>query len=99
MPRVYELPTHLDVEDTLIFGLSARQLVRLAVGATGRPVPGEPAEHPVRRRCFRATSTAWTYNQQLETERPRRKDAPLSAVSPPHTFSATATGRPEQSLC
>jgi PrgI family protein len=34
MPRVYELPTHLDVQDTLIFGLTARQLVRLAVGAS-----------------------------------------------------------------
>src|SRR5262245_58409558 len=34
MPRVYELPTHLDVQDTLIFGLTARQLVRLAIGAS-----------------------------------------------------------------
>jgi hypothetical protein len=34
MPRVYELPTHLDVQDTLLFGLTARQLVRLAVGAS-----------------------------------------------------------------
>lgn len=34
MPRVYELPTHLQVEDQLIAGLTARQLVRLIVGAT-----------------------------------------------------------------
>jgi hypothetical protein len=34
MPRVYELPTHLQVEDQLIAGLTARQLVRLVVGAT-----------------------------------------------------------------
>ena len=34
MPRVYELPTHLQVEDQLIAGLSARQLVRLMVGAS-----------------------------------------------------------------
>src|SRR4051794_19152180 len=34
MPRVYEVPTHLDVQDALIFGLTARQLVRLAVGAS-----------------------------------------------------------------
>ena len=33
MPRVYELPTHLQVEDQLIAGLTARQLVRLLVGA------------------------------------------------------------------
>ena len=32
MPRVYELPTHLQVEDQLIAGLTARQLVRLLVG-------------------------------------------------------------------
>src|SRR5206468_7816867 len=34
MPRVYELPTHLHVEDVLIAGLTARQLVRLMVGAS-----------------------------------------------------------------
>jgi PrgI family protein len=34
MPRVYELPTHLQVEDVLIAGLTARQLVRLMVGAS-----------------------------------------------------------------
>ena len=34
MPRVYELPTHLHVEDTLILGLTARQLVRLMLGAS-----------------------------------------------------------------
>ena len=34
MPRVYELPTHLQVEDTLIAGLTARQLVRLMLGAS-----------------------------------------------------------------
>jgi hypothetical protein len=34
MPRVYELPTHLEVEDTLIAGLTARQLVRLMLGAS-----------------------------------------------------------------
>src|SRR6266536_6052375 len=34
MPRVYELPTHLQVEDVLIAGLTARQLVRLMIGAS-----------------------------------------------------------------
>jgi PrgI family protein len=34
MPRVYELPTHLQVEDDLIAGLSARQLLRLLIGAS-----------------------------------------------------------------
>jgi hypothetical protein len=34
MPRVYELPTHLQVEDNLLLGLTARQLVRAAVGAS-----------------------------------------------------------------
>jgi len=34
MPRVYELPTHLDVQDTLLFGLTARQLLRLALAAS-----------------------------------------------------------------
>src|ERR1700730_14895072 len=33
MPRVYELLTPLQVEDVLIAGLTARQLVRLMVGA------------------------------------------------------------------
>lgn len=34
MPRIYELPTHLEVEDVLIARLTARQLVRLMVGAS-----------------------------------------------------------------
>ena len=34
MPRVYELPTPLQVEDNLLLGLTARKLVRLAVGAS-----------------------------------------------------------------
>jgi PrgI family protein len=34
MPRIYELPTHLQVEDVLIAGLTARQLVRLMIGAS-----------------------------------------------------------------
>ncbi|MDQ6673256.1 MAG: PrgI family protein [Chloroflexota bacterium] len=34
MPRVYELPTHLQVEDQLIAGLSARQLLRLVICAS-----------------------------------------------------------------
>jgi hypothetical protein len=34
MPRIYELPTHLHVEDVLIAGLTARQLVRLMIGAS-----------------------------------------------------------------
>ena len=34
MSRVYELPTHLEVRDQLIAGLTAQQLVRLAIGAT-----------------------------------------------------------------
>jgi hypothetical protein len=34
MPRIYELPTHLQVEDVLIAGLTARQLLRMMVGAS-----------------------------------------------------------------
>ncbi len=34
MPRVYELPTHLGVEDQLVAGLTARQLLRLVIGAS-----------------------------------------------------------------
>src|SRR5579859_6870513 len=34
MPRVYELPTHLEVEDQLIAGLTARQLLRLVLAAS-----------------------------------------------------------------
>jgi hypothetical protein len=34
MPRVYELPTHLQVEDDLIAGLTARQMVRLMIGGS-----------------------------------------------------------------
>jgi hypothetical protein len=34
MPRVYELPTHLQVEDQLIAGLTARQLLRLVIGGS-----------------------------------------------------------------
>ncbi len=34
MSRVYELPTHLQVEDQLIAGLTARQLLRLVTGAS-----------------------------------------------------------------
>ena len=34
MPRVYELPTHLQVEDQLVAGLTARQLLRLMLGAS-----------------------------------------------------------------
>jgi hypothetical protein len=34
MPRIYELPTHLQVEDQLIAGMTARQLVRLMIGAS-----------------------------------------------------------------
>jgi hypothetical protein len=30
MPIVYEVPTHLNVSDTIVFGLDAHQLVRLA---------------------------------------------------------------------
>ena len=33
MSRIYELPTHLQVEDQLIAGLTARQLLRLVAGA------------------------------------------------------------------
>jgi hypothetical protein len=32
MPRVYELPTHLEVEDQLIGAVSARQAVQLGIG-------------------------------------------------------------------
>src|ERR1051326_4611113 len=35
MSRVYEIPTHLQVEDALIAGLTPRQLLRLAAGASG----------------------------------------------------------------
>jgi hypothetical protein len=34
MTRVYEIPTHLQVEDVLIAGLTPRQLVRLLAGAS-----------------------------------------------------------------
>jgi hypothetical protein len=34
VPRTYELPTHRQVEDVLIAGLTARQLVRLMAGAS-----------------------------------------------------------------
>src|SRR3954453_18228554 len=34
MPRVYEIPTHLQVEDVLIAGLTPRQLLRLVAGAS-----------------------------------------------------------------
>ena len=34
MPHLYELPTHLQVEDALIAGLTARQLLRLMIGAS-----------------------------------------------------------------
>ena len=34
MARVYELPTHLQVEDQLIAGLTARQLLRSVIGAS-----------------------------------------------------------------
>jgi hypothetical protein len=34
VPRIYELPTHLEVEDQLIAGLTARQLLRLVIGAS-----------------------------------------------------------------
>ena len=32
MTRVYELPTHLQVEDQLIAGLTARQSLQLGIG-------------------------------------------------------------------
>jgi len=32
MPRVHELPTHIQVEDVLLAGLTARQLLRLTIG-------------------------------------------------------------------
>jgi PrgI family protein len=34
MARVHELPTHLQVEDVLLVGLTARQLLRLMIGAS-----------------------------------------------------------------
>ncbi len=34
MPIVYEVPTHLHVSDTIVFGLGAHQLVRLAAGGS-----------------------------------------------------------------
>ena len=34
MPIVYEVPTHLNVSDTIVFGLRAHQLVRLAAGGS-----------------------------------------------------------------
>ncbi|MBV9170826.1 MAG: hypothetical protein JOZ81_12150 [Chloroflexi bacterium] len=32
MPRIHEMPTHLNVEDTLLGPLTPSQLVRLAAG-------------------------------------------------------------------
>ena len=37
MPRVYELPTHLQVEDQLIAGLTARELSRLCASRQKAP--------------------------------------------------------------
>jgi hypothetical protein len=34
VPIVYEVPTHLNVEDTIVFGLGAHQLVRLAAAGS-----------------------------------------------------------------
>ena len=34
MPIVYEVPTHLNVNDTILFGLSTHQLVRLAAAGS-----------------------------------------------------------------
>jgi hypothetical protein len=34
MPIVCEVPTHLNVSDTIVFGLGAHQLVRLAAGSS-----------------------------------------------------------------
>jgi PrgI family protein len=34
MTLVHEVPTHLNVEDTLIFGLTPRQLLRISIGAS-----------------------------------------------------------------
>jgi PrgI family protein len=34
MALIYEVPTHLNVEDTLILGLTPRQLLRISVGAS-----------------------------------------------------------------
>src|SRR5438128_7914181 len=34
MPIVYEVPTHLNVSDTIVFGLGAHQVVRLAAGGS-----------------------------------------------------------------
>jgi len=34
MPRVYELPTHLGVQDQLIGSLTAPQLLKIAIGAS-----------------------------------------------------------------
>src|SRR6266545_6177257 len=34
MPIVYEVPTHLNVEDAILFGLGAHQLVRLAAAGS-----------------------------------------------------------------
>ncbi len=34
MPIVYEVPTHLNVSDNIVFGLGAHQLVRLAAGVS-----------------------------------------------------------------
>jgi hypothetical protein len=34
MTLVYEVPTHLNVEDNLIFGLTPRQLLRMSIGAS-----------------------------------------------------------------
>jgi hypothetical protein len=34
LPRIFELPTHLEVEDQLVAGLTARQLLRPVIGGS-----------------------------------------------------------------
>jgi len=46
MPIVYEVPTHLNVSDTIVFGLGAHQLVRLAAGGSLAYVVWDQASAP-----------------------------------------------------
>ena len=58
MPRIYELPTHLQVEDVLIAGLTARQLVRLMIGAIAELRRVGPGCVAAARRCVSVLAVA-----------------------------------------
>ena len=59
MSRIYEVPTHLHVEDALIAGLTPRQLLRLAAGASlAYGVWDQAGLLPIAARATLATSIA-----------------------------------------